>query len=97
MMVILQNGYELSNQPKANDAIKLINIMKAGKQRFLQEHPDAANGDGSVSVPQGSEFMRIKLSVGKKIRSDEGLLFVFQRLEELGLYINPAKWYAHLT
>jgi hypothetical protein len=91
-LIIFRNGYDLSNHPKANDAIKLINMMKAGKQRLLQEHPDAVLGNGAIVVPPGSEMDRIQTSVVKKIRSDEGLLFVFQRLEELGLYVNPANW-----
>lgn len=91
LLVIFRNGYDLSNHPKANDAIKLINMMKTGKQRLLQEHPDAVLGNGVVVVPPGSDMDRIQTSVVRKIRSDESLLFVFQRLEELGLYVNPAR------
>jgi hypothetical protein len=66
-------------------------MIKAGKQRLLQEHPDAVLGNGAIVVPPGSEMARIQTNVVRKIRSDEGLMFVFQRLEELGLYVNPAE------
>jgi len=66
-------------------------MMKAGKQRLLQEHPEAVNANGAISDPPGSEMHRIHTSVVKRIRGDEGLFFVFQRLEDLGLYVNPAK------
>ena len=32
----LRPGYELNNHPKANGAIKLINLSKAAKQRILE-------------------------------------------------------------
>lgn len=32
----LRPGYELSNHPKANEAIELINLLKAAKQRMLE-------------------------------------------------------------
>lgn len=80
----IRNGLELSNHPKANDAIKLIKLMKESKQR-MAEHPD-----GKKSL------MRIQMSVVEKIRSDEALSFVFERLDELGFYVNPAKYYTSL-
>mmetsp|Transcript_16494 Transcript_16494/g.24154 ORF Transcript_16494/g.24154 Transcript_16494/m.24154 type:complete len:474 (+) Transcript_16494:242-1663(+) len=87
----LRCGYELSNHPNANDAIKLINLMKAGKQRLLQDHPDALEADGGVRVSSDDPLHRIQKSVIQRIRSDDGLYFVFERLDELGLYTNPAK------
>ena len=32
----LRPGYELNNHPKANGAIRLINLSKAAKQRILE-------------------------------------------------------------
>jgi hypothetical protein len=50
----LKDGIELSNHPKADDAIKIISMMKAGKQRFAQDHPSLINDDGSITVLPGS-------------------------------------------
>jgi hypothetical protein len=87
----LKDGVELSNHPKAGDAMKIINMMKAGKQRFAQDHPTLINNDGLITVLPGSDMSRMQKSIVKKIRSDKELYFVFQRPEELGLYVNPAK------
>jgi hypothetical protein len=87
----LKDDVELSNHPKAGDAMKIINMMKAGKQRFAQDHPTLINNDGSITVLPGSDMSRMQKSTVDKIRSDKELYFVFQRLEEFGLYVNPAK------
>ena len=87
----LKNGVDLSNHPKADDAMKIINMMKAAKQRFAQDHPTLINADGSFPALEGSDMDRMLISIRTKIRSDKDLSFVFQRLEELGLYVNPAK------
>jgi hypothetical protein len=86
-----RQSYELSNHPKAGDAIQIINLLKAAKQRLMTEHPEWVLPNGAVQVQPGSEIMRVQASVQKKIRSDAGLAYVFQRLEELGLYMNPAR------
>ena len=74
----LRPGYELSNHPKANEAIKLINLMKAAKQR-MQE------GVGDID-----DVVKVQMSVATRIQNDEQLNFVFDQLQEMGLYINPA-------
>ena len=80
MTKIMRSGYELSEHPKANDAIKLINLRKAGKQRLL------SSDDGDYS-----ELIRIETSIVQRIGNDAGLNYVFDRLEELGLYANPTR------
>ena len=78
----IRNGYELSNHPKADEAIKLINLLKAAKQRMLAEDD-----------PNMDDVIKVQMSVAKRIKSDDGLNFVFDKLEELGLYTNIAKLY----
>jgi hypothetical protein len=41
-------SYELSNHPKASDAIKIINFFKAMKQQMLGEHPEWVLPNGTV-------------------------------------------------
>ena len=73
-MTTLLNGYELSNHPKAGDAMKLINFMKSTKKRAMSHE----------------QVLLVLQSAAQKIRADEGLNFVFNRLQELGMYTNPA-------
>jgi len=88
---MFKNCYELSNHPKAMDAIKIINMRKAAKQRLMTIHPECLQPNGAIAVPLDSECMRLQENIENKIRGDEGLAFVFKRLDELGLYVNPIK------
>jgi hypothetical protein len=54
--------------------------MKGAKQRVI-----AQGGDSSYE-----QLFRVQSSAAQKIRADEGLTFVFNRLQELGMYTNPA-------
>jgi hypothetical protein len=66
----------------------LINLMKAYKQRCLEANPNAAQADGSVRV--GQEILRVAKLVTGKIKADAGLSYVFEQLDLLGFYKNPA-------
>eukprot|EP00592_Proboscia_alata_P015352 CAMPEP_0194393992 /NCGR_PEP_ID=MMETSP0174-20130528/123606_1 /TAXON_ID=216777 /ORGANISM="Proboscia alata, Strain PI-D3" /LENGTH=592 /DNA_ID=CAMNT_0039189739 /DNA_START=107 /DNA_END=1885 /DNA_ORIENTATION=- len=89
-----QDALELSNHRKAGDAIKLINIMKSAKQRFLEHDPSLVHGDGSVAIGADSDMMHLTTSVVSKINVDLELRYVFERLDDLGLYVNPCKRFA---
>ena len=78
MMETLRPGYELSNHPKANEAIKLINLLKAAKQRMME-------GAGDMD-----DVYKVQMSVATRIQKDEQLNFVFDQLQEMGAYVNPA-------
>ena len=77
-------AYQLSNHPKADDAIKIIMLLKAAKQRFMEQQQRGIMCDMD-------QINRAQTSAARKIRSDVGLNFVFDKLVELGLYpVNPA-------
>lgn len=78
IMESLRPGYELSNHPKANEAIKLINLLKAAKQRMME-------GVGDMD-----DVLKVQMSVATRIQKDEQLNFVFDQLQEMGAYVNPA-------
>ena len=82
-------GLELSNHPQASDAIKIINLMKAVKQRELDANPNILRGDGSIEVAPGSSSHKIRMSVIARILEDAGLRFVFEKLAENKWYVNP--------
>ncbi|KAL7545435.1 hypothetical protein ACHAWF_008784 [Thalassiosira exigua] len=86
-----RNGWVLSNHPKAGEAMAIINLFKATKQRLMTEHPECVLPNGAVMAIPGSELSRVQDSSVTKIRSDTELAFVFRRLDELGLFVNPAK------
>jgi hypothetical protein len=81
-------GLALAAHPQAQAAIMLINLMKAYKQRCLEANPNAAQADGSVRV--GQEILRVAKLVTGKIKADAGLSYVFEQLDLLGFYKNPA-------
>ena len=87
----MRKALDLANNPKGMEAIQLINLLKAAKQRMMVDHPECILPNGAVMVQPGSDMSRVQTSVVKKIRSDDELNHVFQKLEQLGLYINPAK------
>lgn len=80
----IRAGYQLSNHPKADDAIKIIMLLKATKQRFMERQ--------QRGIPDDMEqVVKAQRSAAQRIRNDEGLNFVFNKLVELGLYpVNPA-------
>ena len=71
--------------------MQIINLFKEAKQRMMVEHPECVLPNGGVMVQPGSDMSRVQISVVNKIHGDAQLKYVFQKLEELGLYINPAK------
>ena len=87
-IALFKNCYELSNHPKAMEAINIINLLKAAKQRMMNllVHPNC-----EVEAHPGSEMLRVYESAQRKIRCDEELAYVFESLDELGLYVNPVK------
>jgi hypothetical protein len=87
----MRQSFELSNHPKAGVAIQIINLLKTAKQRYVSEHPECLQLDGGVAILPGSEIERVSESVVKRIKSDTELAYVFERLEVLGLFRNPAK------
>jgi len=52
--------------------------MKAAKQRMLED----AN-------PNRDDVLKVQLSVAQRFQKDEQLNFVFDRLQEIELYVNP--------
>lgn len=89
-----RQSYELSNHPKAGAAIQIINLLKMAKQRLMTEQPECVRSDGTIEILKvipGSEIMRVQESVKKRIKNDKELAYVFERLDEIGLYVNPAK------
>jgi len=82
LMESMRNGYELSKHPKANEAITIIKLFNIRNQRIREK--------GQLQGSDLDQARRIQLNAVQRIRSDEGLDFVFNRLEELGLYLNPA-------
>jgi hypothetical protein len=81
----------LSNHAKAGKAIRLIQMMKSAKQELLEKDPSLCHGNGAVAVAGDSDLMRLQMSVVANIQTDDGLAHVFERLDELGLYVNPCK------
>jgi len=88
MNTAFAQGIELSDHPKAAHAIKIINMMKTCKQSIMEERIDVA---GSSSDDSLSSLLRMQLSVISNIQRDAQLRFVFEQLDELGWYSNPAK------
>lgn len=91
MQTAFINGLELSDHPKAENAMKIINMMKACKQRALNENKDITRGDGGISLEPLSSMYRMQQSVIHNIQRDAKLRFVFERLDELGWFVNPTK------
>ncbi len=90
----LRRSYELSNHLKAGAAIQIINLLKMTKQRFMTEQPEYVRSDSAIDVSKvspGSEIMRGMESVKKRIKRDTELAYVFERIDEMGLYVNPAR------
>ena len=87
--VSLAKSLALADHPKADAAIKMINLIKATKQRALEDDPACGQPDGSLDTSKCPALVRVYRSVATKIEADSGLAHIFGQLAALGYYPNP--------
>lgn len=80
---------EIAEHPSADTAFKILKIIHQEKVRVMGANPQLESAE--VFEAKSSQLTHLLSSVGKKIKADKGLSEVFDRMDELGLYVNPAR------
>jgi len=80
----------LAKEPRAKDAMSLMTLLSKAKEQAvdageLTRHPSGAY------LGHSDSFLRARRSVANRLNTDHDLMAIFDKLENEGLYVNPAR------